>query len=69
MSENRLHDLIQSDYKPSHSAETALLHVQNNILSAFNKTGVFVAPIDLSAAFDMVDHQIIPTFLRDTFRV
>ena len=67
MSENELHDLLQSAYKPGHSTETALLRVQNDILSALdNKSGVFLALIDLSAAFDTVDHNILLTFLRDT---
>ena len=67
MSENGLHDLMQSAYKPGHSTETTLLRVQNDILAALDKkSGVYLALIDLSAAFDTVDHDILLTFLRDT---
>ena len=67
LSDNDLLDLLQSAYKPGHSTETALLRVQNDILAAIdNKTGVFLALIDLSAAFDTVDHELLLTFLQDT---
>jgi hypothetical protein len=61
---------MQSAYKPSHSTETALLRVQNDILSALDKkSGVFLAMIDLSAAFDTVDHTILLSFLKDTIGI
>ena len=68
--ENGLQDLLQSAYKPGHSTESALLKVQNDILTALdNKSGVFLALIDLSAAFDTVDHQILLSFLKDTIGI
>ena len=70
MTQNGLHDIMQSAYKPCHSTETALLRVKNDILSAIdNKSGVFLALIDLSAAFDTVDHEILITFLEDTIGI
>ena len=70
MSDNRLHDVMQSAYKPAHSTETALLRVKNDILSAIDKkSGVFLALIDLSAAFDTVDHSILLSFLHDTIGI
>ena len=70
MTENGLHDKMQSAYKLYHSTETALLRVQNDILQALDcKSGVYLALIDLSAAFDTVDHQILLTFLQDTIRI
>jgi exonuclease III len=67
MTENGIHDIMQSAYKPFHSTETALLRVQNDILSALdNKSGVYLALIDLSAAFDTVDHNILLDFMKDT---
>jgi hypothetical protein len=61
---------MQSAYKLYHSTETALLHIQNYILQALDcKSGVYLALIDLSAAFDTVDHQILLTFLQDTIRI
>ena len=51
---------MQSAYKPYHATETALLKVQNNILLDLDQgRGVFQALWDLSAAFDMVDHEVL----------
>ena len=70
MSDNNLHDPRQSAYKPNHSTETALLRVQNDILSALDKkSGVLLALIDLSAAFDTVDHSILLNFLQNTIGI
>jgi hypothetical protein len=70
MTENGLHDIMQSAYKPCHSTETALLHVKNDILSAIDKkSGVFLALIDLRAAFHTVDHEILLTFLEHTIGI
>ena len=57
---NNLHEQFQSAYKPNHSTETALMRVQNDILmSADNKRGVVLIMLDLSAAFDTVDHSLL----------
>jgi hypothetical protein len=57
MTDNNLHDQLQSAYKAHHSNETALLKVQNDILCALGKQGVTVLVLlDLSAAFDTIDH-------------
>ena len=66
MSENNLLDPMQSAYRKGHSTETALLRVHNDILSAVDKgNGVGLILLDLSAAFDTVDHTIFLTFLED----
>ena len=60
MSLNDLHEPLQSAYKPGHSTETAILRVNNNIDHALgNRKGVLLVLLDLSAAFDMVDHSIL----------
>jgi exonuclease III len=43
MTDNNLHDQLQSAYKAHHSTETALLKVQNDILCALDKQGVSVS--------------------------
>ena len=55
-----LKDIDQSAYKRYHSAETALLCVDNNIRKALGGwQGIIVLLIDLSAAFDTIDHIIL----------
>ena len=63
---NNLMDPMQSAYRKGHSTETALLRVHNDIVSAVDKGhGVCLILLDLSAAFDTVDHSILLTFLRE----
>ncbi len=60
MTINVLHEILQSAYKRYHSTETALLRVQNDILRAIDINGSFLMILlDLSAAFDTVDHEIL----------
>ena len=68
MKENNLEEEFQSAYKAMHSTETALLRVQNDILSALDDKkglGVFLVLLDLSAAFDGIYHSILLTILKD----
>src|SRR5882757_5198904 len=49
---------FQSAYRPFHSTETALLRIQNDLLlSMDNKRVSALILLDLSAAFDTIDHQ------------
>ena len=58
-------DPLQSAYRKGRSTETALLRIHNNILRAVDKgKGVCLVLLDLSAAFDTVDHNILLTFLE-----
>ena len=61
-----LSDPYQSAYKQYHGTETALLRVNNDILTTFDN-GKITALIllDLSAAFDTVDHNILISRLHD----
>ena len=62
---NNLYEKMQSAYQKEHSTETALLHVQNDILQAVDDNcAVILVLLDLSAAFDTVDHQVLPLRLE-----
>jgi hypothetical protein len=51
---------FQSAYRSLHSTETALTHVKNTIMQHLhNQQGVFLVLLDLSAAFDMVEHSVL----------
>ena len=57
---NKLSEVFQSAYKEYHSTETALLRVQNDMLVALDgEGGVVLMLLDLSAAFDTIDHKIL----------
>ena len=57
---NHLQTPFQSAYRASHSVETALLKVHNDIVQALaERKGVLLVLLDLSAAFDTVDHDIM----------
>ena len=57
---NKLHTPSQSAYRPLHSTETALLKIQNDVLVSLDQSkGVILILLDLSAAFDTIDHNIL----------
>ena len=56
--QNDLNEKFQSAYRLGHSTETALLRVQNDILSSIDcGQCVFLVLLDLSAAFNTVVHE------------
>ena len=62
---NNLLGTFQSAYKPFHGTETALLRVNNDILSAMDDGKITaLVLLDLSAAFDTVDHKILLSRLQ-----
>jgi exonuclease III len=55
-----LHDPFQSAYRANHSTELALLRIQNDLLMAIDaKRCVVLVLLDLSAAFDTVNHNTL----------
>ena len=67
LNENGLQDSFQSAYREMHSVETALLRVQNDILTEMDKGNVVgLILLDLSGAFDTVDHNILEDRLQLT---
>lgn len=65
---NGLIEPLQSAYKQHHSTETALIKVSNDILMELdNRKCVYLVLLDLSAAFDTVDHQVFLTQMQTQY--
>ena len=57
---NDLLDIFQSASRPHHCTETALVRMQNDQLNPVDrKKGVLTVLLDMSAAFDTVDHSML----------
>jgi hypothetical protein len=60
LTSNNLHEPNQSAYRKFHSTETALVKVQNDILQSLDQRNVTIlVMLDLSAAFDTIDHETL----------
>ena len=67
---NNLFPVFQSAYRQNHSTETALLKVMNDILLNMNSQRVtLLILLDLSAAFDTVDHDTMLRRLESSFGI
>ena len=70
MTDNNLHEYLQSAYKPGHSTETALVKVQNDILTSIDQHGIVILILlDLSAAFDTIDHDVLFSRMESTLGI
>ena len=67
---NQLNKPLQSAYKPFHCCETTLVRVHNDILVAIDKCHcVMLLLLDLSAAFDTLDHDILLSRLHSKYSI
>ena len=58
--EHMLSNHVQSAYKPFHSTETALFKIHNDIICNMDNGKVTALTLlDLSAAFDTIDHTTV----------
>ncbi|KAL5272394.1 hypothetical protein ACHWQZ_G000556 [Mnemiopsis leidyi] len=65
---NNLHASHQSGYRANHSCETATLKIYNDLLClSDSKNKVVHLLLDLSAAFDTVNHNILISKLKNEF--
>ena len=68
MSGNTLLEIFQFAFKQNHSMETAILSVLDGLLcSVDERLGSLVALLDLSAAFDTLDHSVLLKWLLITY--
>jgi hypothetical protein len=67
---NSLHDERQSAYKKHHSTETLLTKVHNDIMLSMGKGEMtMLVLLDLSAAFDTIDHSILIKRLYNNYGI
>ena len=65
---NKLDNSHQSAYKPGHSTETALLSIKKEVyLSLARGEPTALVLLDLSSAFDTIDHNILLGYLKSWF--
>ena len=70
LDENNLETVIQSAYKQNHSIETVEIRVQNDILRTVDaKSEVAVVLLDLTVAFDTIDHTMLLDRLENMFGI
>ena len=72
LQENNFNNPFQSAFRAGHSTETVLLRIVNDnfILSALDNDNISVLLLlDLSAAFDTTDHQILLSRLNSVFGI
>ena len=65
MNRHHLLPVFQSAYRPRHSTETALARIMNDMILVVDDGRVgALTLLDLSAAFDTVDHSVLTNVMR-----
>jgi len=65
MNRHHLLPVFQSAYHPHHSTETALARIMNDMILVVDDGRVgSLTLLDLSAAFDTVDHSVLTNVTR-----
>ena len=60
LTRHSLHDPLQSEYRKDHSTETTITKILHDIITSLDEGRcTILASLDLSAAFDTVDHNIL----------
>ena len=68
ISKNDMAERFRSAYKQHHSTETALIRVHNDISRAIDdEKSVLLQLLDLSAAYDTIDHRILLSLLSEMY--
>ena len=69
LQDNKLDETLQSSYKKHHSVETALLKESDIILAVHKGLVMVLVLLDVSAAFDTINHSMLLHRLESRFGV
>jgi len=65
---NNINESLEPAYKSGHSSEIALVRVKNDIMMSIDQgKPIILVLLDLSAAFDTIDHNLLFFRLKDMF--
>jgi len=67
--QNNLWHIFQSAFRPKRNTETALLRVFSDPIASDSGSVSILSLLDLSAAFDTIDHNILLTRPENTFGI